>query len=129
MMKAKLQGHINYKKVEKDGNVAELLKMIRSISREMNANEQIYDELDDAKKSYYLYRQAPHDNNEQHTRTFKENVDVVEHLNGNIFEDESLIEYEREKDTILGITDKNDAHYIKLVREKAMGTSLINRAD
>ena len=94
MMKTKLIGNEGYEDVETDGDVAELLKMIRTISREMNANELVYDALDEAKRKYYLYRQAPDEDNEQHTRTFKENVEVVEHLKGSLFDDESLIDYE-----------------------------------
>ena len=129
MMKTKLQGHSNYKRVEKDGDVAELLKMIRAISREMNANESIYDALDEAKRKYYLYRQAPEDDSEQHSRAFKENVDVVEHLGGGMFSDKSLIDYEKQKDVDAGISAKSDAQYKEVVKEKAMGTALIKRAD
>ena len=49
MMKRKLKGDENMKKVEKDGNAAELLKMIRGVSREIDMNASIYDAIDEAK--------------------------------------------------------------------------------
>ena len=90
----------------------------------MNANGLVYDTLDEAKRNYYLYRQAPDEDNEQHARAFKENVDVVKHLKGSLFDDESLIEYEKQKDIAEGITGNDDAHYAAVVKEKSMGTAL-----
>ena len=70
MMKRKLKGHENMKKVEKDGNAAELLKMIRGVSREVDINASIYDAIDEAKRKYYTYHQQPYEDNEHHARVF-----------------------------------------------------------
>ena len=63
MLNTKLQGYSMYRQVEQKGNVAELLKMIRAISREIIANESIYDAFDEAKRNHYMYEQAPHEDN------------------------------------------------------------------
>ena len=57
MMKSKVKGNKKFKDIETDGKVAELLKLIRSASREVNTNASVYDTIDESKRRYYLYRQ------------------------------------------------------------------------
>ena len=57
MMKTKLKGRPTMEQIEIDRNVAELLKLVRSVCREINTNASIYDSIDEAKRRYYLYRQ------------------------------------------------------------------------
>merc|ERR1719491_1029325 len=70
-MKTKLKGNETFTQVENDGNVSELLKMIRVVTREMNTNESVYNAIDKSKRKYYTYIQAPEDDDEIHSRTFK----------------------------------------------------------
>ena len=45
MMKSKLEGSDNIKKIETDADVVEYLKLIRGISRTMASNASIYDQV------------------------------------------------------------------------------------
>ena len=117
------------KKVEKDGNAAELLKIISGVSREVDINASIYDAIDEAKWKYYTYRQQPYEDNDHHARVFKRNVEVLEHEGGELFNDPILIKHEKQKDIGAGVTAKSDEEYKAIVREKAMATALLKRAD
>lgn len=86
MMKSKLKGEESFEQVEFNGNVAELLKLIREISRQVNTNESIYDAIDEAKARYYRHRQGSNEDNEQYTRCFKTNVEVAEHQGASLFQ-------------------------------------------
>ena len=81
LMKSKLKGESTFEKVEEDGDIASLLKLIRKISREVNTNESVYDAVDEAVGRYYRYKQNDEDDM-TYTRIFKSNVDVAEDLGG-----------------------------------------------
>jgi len=84
MLRTKLKGDEDFSKIEKSGNVVELLKKIRGVCREMTTNSSLYDSINEAKKCYFLYYQKTEDDNEHHLRTFKSNSDVVEHYKGSL---------------------------------------------
>ena len=117
------------KQVKIDGDTAVLLKMLRGIGREINTNASVYDTIDEAKRRYYLYRQQPDEDNEYHTRTYKNNVEVVEHEGWELFNYPVLIKHEKKKDIDGGVSAKTDEEYQSIVKEKSMGTALIKRAD
>ena len=129
MMKTKVKGNKKFKDIETGGKVAELLKLIRSASREVNTNASVYDTIDESKRRYYLYRQQPHDSNEQHTKTFKSNVEVAEHEGATLFTDAELVKYEREQDNDPDKEMKDDSAYYDTIKEKAMGVALLKRSD
>ena len=134
MMKSKLKGEDNYKKIEEDGDVASLLRLIRATSRQVNTNESVYDAIDEAVGKYYRYRQVDEDN-ETFTRTFKSNVKVAEDLGGDIFKHPELLAYEKAADQAAidaktpGSALKTEKQYYEIIREKSMAVGLVKRAD
>ena len=77
------------------GDVATLLKEIRGIAHQMEANTSVYDAVDEAKRKYYMYVQGELDSNAKHLQTFKNIVEVVKHHGGSVFQDEGLMAYEK----------------------------------
>ena len=134
MMKSKLKGEDTYAKIEKDGDVAGLLKLIRKISRQVNTNESIYDAINEAIGKYYRYRQTEEDN-ETYTRNYKSNVEVTEDLGANLFKHSELLKYEKAVDQavidagVAGAALKTDDQYYDLIKEKLMAVGPIKRAD
>jgi len=66
----------------------------------------------------------PEDDNETHLRTFKSNSDVVEHYQGNLYEDKALIKYEKKED-IAHNRSHTEEQILDIVTEKMMGTALL----
>ena len=134
MMKSKLKGEDTYKKIEEDGDVTSLLRLIRTTSRQVNTNESVYNAIDEAVGKYYRYRQVDEDN-ETFTRTFKSNVEVAEDLGGNIFKHPEFLKYEKAIDQAAidartpGAALKTEEQYYEIIREKSMAVGLVKRAD
>ena len=121
-MKSKLKEEDTYAKIEKDSDVATLLKLIRKISRQVNTNESIYDAIDEAIGKYYRYRQTEEDN-ETYTRNYKSNVKIVEDVGANLFKHPELLKYEKVVDQatidagVAGAALKTDDQYYELINE------------
>ena len=119
MLRTKLKGNKSLLKTELDGDVVDVLKLIREERRKTTTNASLYGSLDESKRRYYVYRQQPEDDNETHLRTFKSNSDVVEHYKGNLYEDKALINYEKEQDKLNG-RNHTDDEIKAIVKDKLM---------
>lgn len=62
-------------------------------------------------------------------KTTEKNVDVVKHFGSNLFSDEALIIYEKDKDKEDGKTDDIDKEYGERVKEKMKAVALLKRLD
>ena len=129
LMQNKLKASGKFDERDTNGDVTWLLKEIRSVSHQLEANVSLYDSVDEAKKSYYLYKQAPEDANATHLKNYRTNVEVVKHFGSDLFNDEALIDYEKNKDKTEGKATDSDEKYAEKVREKMMGVALLKRAD
>ena len=99
LMTNKLSRSKDYARFEKEGDVAALLKEIRTISMETETNTSVYDAMDEATSLYYTYKQAPTgESNAKHLRNFKSIVAAIEHLGGTMFANDVLIDHENELD-------------------------------
>ena len=58
LMQNKLRSRL-FKEKDLNGDATWLLNEILSVSNQLEANVSLYDSVDDAKRSYYLYKQAP----------------------------------------------------------------------
>ena len=54
---------------------------------------------------------------------------MVKHFGSNLFNDEALVAYEKDKDKKEGKTRTNDEEYIERVKDKMMAVALLKRAD
>ena len=77
---------------------------------------------------YYNYRQLPEYDNETHLRAFRINAEVVGHYKGSLFNDEALIEHEKEEDCKNGVSHSAE-ELLEIVKERSMGTVLLKRSD
>ena len=94
----------------------------------MTTNVSIHDSINKLKKRCYGYKQQPEHGNETHLRKFNSNSDVIEYYKGNLYYDESLIEYEKAQDSITGKTH-TDVEIKEIFKEKIKGIALIKRSD
>ena len=63
MIQNRLELLIEYHKIRKDSNIADLLKEIRGVSNELEISVNAYDALDEEKRKYYTYSQQTDDSN------------------------------------------------------------------
>lgn len=96
MLRTKLKGDNELKKINIDDDVVTLLKIISGECQQMNTDAFLYDLIDKSKMVYYNYQQIPEEDNEKYLCAFKSNSDVVGHYKGNIYTDRALIEHEKE---------------------------------
>jgi len=83
----------------------------------MNTNSSLYDAIDEVKKRFFTYRQRPEDDNEIHLRAFKSNSDVIEHYKRNLYDDNTLLDYERKLEKKIG-KSSSDRELKAIVKEK-----------
>ena len=115
--------------MENDGDVTNLLKEIRGISHQLEANTSVYDSLDKAKRLYYAYRQGEDETNDKHLKNFKNLVEVIKHFGGDIFHDNALIKHEKEKDIEANLIPLSNEQYMTRVRNKMMAVGFLKRAN
>jgi len=125
MMQNRLESLSSWEDINKEANVARLLKEVRNINNELQVSVNIYDALDDPKRKYFAYYQSYEESNIKHVKNIKDLVATVEHYGGSVCEDEGLLEYEKKKDGNVR-TSKN---YPGIVRAKVMGYVVIKRAN
>lgn len=56
-------------------------------------------------------------------------MDVVKHFGSNLFNDEALLAYEKDKDVKEGKSAHSDEDYMERVKDKMMAVTLLKRAD
>ena len=100
LMQNKLTMAKDFKSVDARGDVTSLLKEIRQISLEIETNTSIYDAMDEAKAMYYKYKQEKNEieSNAKHLKNFKSLVEAIEHLGGEMFTDNELLEHKKKID-------------------------------
>jgi len=127
-LRTKLKGYNELANIEVKRDIVELLEKIRGVCCQLTTNVSLYDSIDEAKKRCYTYMQQHEDDNEIHLRTFKRNFDVIEHYNGSLYEDNAIIDYEKEQDIKNTVTQNVD-ELKTIIKEKMMGTALLKRSD
>ena len=110
LMQNRIIAHKDYEAIRDDGNVAELLKLIRTISTQVETNVSIYDTIDEAKRRYYRMYQGEEDTNATYLNDYRAAIDTLDHYESSIFEDPALIAYERDEVTL---TDKQIKTIVK----------------
>ena len=68
LMKNKLKSSSKFEDSDINRDVTLILKEIRSISHQLEANVLLYDLVDKEKRAYYLYKQEPEDLNSTHLK-------------------------------------------------------------
>ena len=125
-MTNKLKGVKGYNDMEKNCDVAALLRAVRDLSNKVEEKVSPYETLDDLKKQFYLYRQQPGEDNATHLMKFKDLVEILEQFGSSCFTDSALVEEEEKK-------EKNKERGIgeceKISREKYLAVSFLRRAD
>ena len=92
LMQNRCRSHKDFKKIEEEYDVVELLKIIKAISHKFETHTCIWDALSQAKRRFYAYKQGDHEPNSIHVKNLKNLASVVEHYGGKLFEDKILEE-------------------------------------
>ena len=139
-MQTKLRSLPEYEQKSSKNDCIWLLKEIKAIMNHFDGTKYIFVSLDTAKEEYYSYRQGPTQNLDHYYKTFKANVDVLEHYGANIGGDNAFLT-EVEKSMITPIpTNQTSPSYLadlqlyqntrnKLARNKTLAISFLKRAD
>ena len=99
LLRSKLKALKDWATMESQSEVGRLLKEIKSITHQFQANICIYEALDEAKRQYYTFKQQhAHMNTITFMKTLKNMVDVIEFYGGSIADDPALIKYEKNLD-------------------------------
>ena len=115
--------------IQENSDVFKLLFAIQGIINQFETNVSIYDALDGAKRTYYLYKQDENESNAMHLKLFKNLVSIIEYFGGNIFENQSLVDNEKEMDIKDNISARSEEQYKKIVKKKMMEVGLLKRAN
>ena len=130
LLKSKLKDLQSWEQMEAGCEVGKLLKEIKSITHQFQANISIYKALDEAKRQYYVFCQNyQHMNTITFMKTLKNIVDVIEFYGGSISSDPALIKYEQDLDAKDGITGVTDEEYETRVRNKMLAVGALRRSD
>ena len=68
LLRSKLESKSEFESIKENKDVGGLLKLIKTIVYQFETHTSIYEALDEAKKSYYLYYQGPRTSNTQHVK-------------------------------------------------------------
>jgi DNA gyrase/topoisomerase IV subunit A len=130
LLKSKLKALQSWDDMEAKCEIGLLLKEIKSITHQFQANISIYEALDEAKRQYYMFRQNhQHMNTITYMKTLKNIINVIEFYGGSISDDPALIAYEKEvdsKNNISGITGKE---YATCVHNKMLAIGALCHPD
>lgn len=126
-MRNKLKGTKNYDSMERQGDIAGLLKAIRDLTNQIEENVSQYETMDELHRQFFLYHQNYGEDNSTHLTKFKELVEVLEHNGSSIFKDQGLVQ--QEVDATGAKTDEEIKACEKITREKHLATCFIRRAN
>jgi hypothetical protein len=130
LLRSKLKALAVWTDMESKSEVGRLLKEIKSITHQFQANISIYEALDEAKRQYYIFKQQhSHMNTITFMKTLKNIVDVIEFYGGSIADDPALIKYEKDLDKKSNITGITNAQYQQRVRDKMLAVGVLRRSD
>jgi hypothetical protein len=130
LLRSKLKALAGWTQMESGSEVGRLLKEIKSITHQFQANISIYEALDEAKRQYYIFKQQhSHMNTITFMKTLKNIVDVIEFYGGSIADDPALIKYEKDLDKKNNVTGITDAQYQRRVRDKMLAVGVLRRSD
>ena len=116
-------------RIHDECNAAALLTEIRRLSNELEENVSLYDSLYQAKRKYFSYRQGEDETNAQHLINFRNLVAIAEYYGGDIFFDESLIEYEKNQDSKTSRNTRSNTEYKIIIQEKMKGIGLLKSSN
>ena len=68
-----------------------LIKMMKGTAYKFESQKNIYLALDNAKCTFYAYKQGPDETNANYMSKFKNTIEVIEHYGGTIGEDKALV--------------------------------------
>ena len=128
LLRNQLQEHAKFEAIEDDADVTSLLKEIKKACHEIENKVNLYDSIDEVQRQFFAYRQQPEESNAAHLKRFKNYVEVLDHYGVTMFEDDLLVQHEREKDIKAGIVRTSDM-VKKEVRNKKLATCFIRRAN
>ena len=126
-MRNKLKGIKNYDSMERQGDIAGLLKAIRDLTNQIEENVSQYETMDELHRQFFLYHQNYGEDNSTHLTKFKELVEVLEHNGSSIFKDQGLVQ--QEVDAAGAKTDEEIKACEKITREKHLATCFLRRAN
>ena len=126
-MRNKLKGTKNYDSMERQGDIAGLLKAIRDLTNQIEENVSQYETLDELHRQFFLYHQNYGEDNSTHLTKFKELAEVLEHNGSSIFKDQGLIKQEIEA-ARAKLKEEIDACE-KMTRDKHLATCFLRRAN
>jgi hypothetical protein len=130
LLRSKLKALTDWATMESKSEVGKLLKEIKSITHQFQANICIYEALDEAKRQYYIFKQQhAHMNTITFMKTLKNMVDVIEFYGGSIADDPALVKYEKNLDKTNNVTGVTDQQYTSRVRDKMLAVAALRRAD
>ena len=109
--------------------VCELLKSIRKISSQIQADMNPYDACLEARRSFELYHQTDKMDLAMHLQNFKHLADCADQAGDGLFQAQCLAQYEREQDRGGGVTEVTDDEYDRRVRERLMSISFLKKAN
>ena len=102
LMQNKLHICKGFSTIENNCDAVSLLKDMRGLLHQIEANTSIYDSRDEAKKHLCLYYQLPKDSHTTHLNNFKSIIDVIWHYGIDVFNDDSLVKMKVKKDETEG---------------------------
>ena len=129
LMQTALRGEEAYQEFERDGDVCELLRAIRKISSQIQADMNPYDSCLEARRSFELYHQTDKMDLATHLQNFKHLVDCADQAGEGLFQAPGLVQYEKEQDRREGITEATDDEYERRVRERLMSISFLKKSN
>jgi hypothetical protein len=124
-MKAKLQSHDDFTSMDHKADSVWLLKEIRAITYQFEAQRYIFLALDDAHSDLRAYLQKPDETLSKYLHTFKTKIDVLEHYGGSFGTDKALVAAAKK---IPGApSDPTDL--LKFTKNRALAVAFLKRAD
>ena len=125
LMQNKCRNDKDFEEIEEKCDVVRLLKIIKNASHELESNTCVWDALSQAKRRFYAYKQADHEPNAVHVKNLKNLFSVIEYYDGNMFEDEVLMNSIKEDATNSG-ESIDDAECKRRVKNKCLALELVN---
>ena len=130
-MKDRLQALPTFENIEQMSDAISLLREIKTISFDFQAQKYTHLALCESMKRFYLMNQHPNMTNQAYLERFKNNLDVIEYCGGKVGDHPGLV---RQKLTDLGYdpdapTDDQRIEASELAREEYIATCFFHGAD
>jgi hypothetical protein len=134
-MQTKLMTNTDFVTMKKKSDCGWLLKEIKGITNQFETSRLIHISLDIALQHYYTYYQGPHQSLNNFYKTFKSQIEVLEHYGADVGTDRAFVQAARKTMTPPLPTDDNyevliDAYedlVITTAKKKAIAVSFLRR--